>query len=69
MLVVVDEFLVGLLGIQNFQIPENFEFPEFVPRTRRQQLTMADTNAASAVVAVPETWHVNTYHKKIQSFN
>ena len=46
----------------NFQIPENFEFPEVLPRTRRQQRTMADPNTAAAVVAVPETWHVNPYH-------
>ena len=25
---------------------------------------MADTNLAAAVVAVPETWHVNPYHGK-----
>ena len=25
---------------------------------------MADPNAAAAVVAVSETWHVNTYHGK-----
>ena len=25
---------------------------------------MADPNAAAAVVAVPETWHVNNYHGK-----
>ena len=48
----------------NFQIPENFEFPEFLPRTCRQQRTMADPNAAAVVVAVPETWHVNHYHGK-----
>ena len=48
----------------NFQIPENFAFPEVLPRTRRQQRTMADPNAAAAVVAVPETWHVNPYHGK-----
>ena len=48
----------------NFQIPENFEFPEVLPRTRRQQRTMAYPNAAAVVVAVPETWHVNTYHGK-----
>ena len=46
----------------NFWIPENFEFPEVLPRTSRQQRTMADPNAAAAVVAVPETWHVNPYH-------
>ena len=45
----------------NFQIPENFEFQEVLQRTLRQQLTMADPNAAAAVVAVPETWHVNPY--------
>ena len=48
----------------NFQIPEIFEFPEVLQRTRRQQRTMADTNAAAAAVAVPETWHVNPYHRK-----
>ena len=48
----------------NFQIPENFEFPEVLPRTSRQQQTMADPNAAAVVVAVSETWHVNTYHGK-----
>ena len=48
----------------NFRIPENFEFPAVLPRTSRQQLTMADPNAAAAVVAVPETWHVNPYHGK-----
>ena len=48
----------------NFQIPENFEFPEFLPRTRLQQQKMADPNAAAVVVAVPETWHVNPYHGK-----
>ena len=37
----------------NFQIPEHFEFPEVLLRTRRQQRTMADPNAAAAVVAVP----------------
>ena len=52
----------------NFQIPENFEFPEVLPRTRQQQRTMADNNIAAAVVAIPETCHVNTYHKKNQSF-
>ena len=46
----------------NFRIPENFELPEVLPRTSRQQQTMADPNAAAAVVAVPETWHVNPYH-------
>ena len=25
---------------------------------------MADPNAEAAVVAVPETWHVNPYHRK-----
>ena len=25
---------------------------------------MADLNAAAVVVAVPETWHVNLYHRK-----
>ena len=49
----------------NFRIPDNFEFPSVLPRTSRQQLTMADPNAAAAVVAVPETWHVNPYHGKI----
>ena len=48
----------------DFQIPEIFEFPEVLPRTRQQQQTMADTNSAAVVVAVPETWHVNSYHKK-----
>ena len=48
----------------NFQIPENFEFPEVLPRTRRQQRIMADPNAAAAAVAVPETWHVNPYNGK-----
>ena len=48
----------------NFQIPEDFEFPEVLPRTCRQQLTMSDPNAAAAVEAVPETWHVNPYHGK-----
>ena len=48
----------------NFQIPENFEFPEVLPRTRQQQQTMADPNAATVGVAVPETWHVNPYHGK-----
>ena len=48
----------------NFQIPEIFEFPEVLPRTLRQQQTMADPNAAAVVVAVPETWHVNPYHGK-----
>ena len=48
----------------NFQIPENFEFPEVLPRTLRQQQIMADPNAAAVVVAVPETWHVNPYHQK-----
>ena len=47
----------------NFQIPQNFEFPEVLPRTCRQQQTMADTNAAASVVPVPETWHVNPYHR------
>ena len=42
----------------NFQIPEIFEFPEVLPRTRQKQRTMADPNAAAAAVAVPETWHV-----------
>ena len=46
----------------NFWIPENFEFPAVLPRTSQQQRTMADPNAAAAVVAVPETWHVNPYH-------
>ena len=48
----------------NFQIPETFEFLEVLPRTRQQQRTMADPNAAAAVVAVPETRHVNLYHRK-----
>ena len=49
----------------NFQIPENFEFPEFLPRTRQQQHTMIDPAiAAAAAAAVPETWHVNPYHGK-----
>ena len=48
----------------NFWIQENFEFPEVLPRTSRQQRTMADPNAATAVVAVTETWHINTYHGK-----
>ena len=37
----------------SFQIPEYFEFPEVLPRTHQQQRTMADPNAAAAVVAVP----------------
>ena len=37
----------------NFQIPEHFEFPEVLPRNRRQQRTMAEPNAAAAVVAIP----------------
>ena len=48
----------------NFQIPENFEFPEVLPRTRRQQRTIPDPNADAVSVAVPETWHVNPYHGK-----
>ena len=48
----------------NFQIPENFEFPEVLPRTRRHQRTMSDPNAAAAVVAVTEIWHVDPYHRK-----
>ena len=48
----------------NFQIPENFGFPEVQPRTRRKQQTMADPNADTAVVDVTETWHVNPYHGK-----
>ena len=36
----------------NFQIPEIFEFPEVLPRTRRQQRTMADPNSVAADVAV-----------------
>ena len=48
----------------NFQIPENFELPEVLPRTCLQQQTMADPNAAAAVVTVPETWHVNPHHGK-----
>ena len=46
----------------NFQIPENFEFPEVLPRTCQQQITMADPNAAAIVVSVSETWHINPYH-------
>ena len=37
----------------NFQIPENLELPEVLPRTPRQQRTMADPNTAAATVAVP----------------
>ena len=37
----------------NFQIPEIFEFPEVLPRTRQQQQTMADPNASAVAVAVP----------------
>ena len=48
----------------NFWIPENFEFPAVLPRTSRQQRTMADPNAAADVIALPETWHVNPYHRK-----
>ena len=48
----------------NFWIPEHFEFPAVLPRTSRQKRTMADPNAAAAVVAVPETWHVNPYRGK-----
>ena len=48
----------------SFQIPEIFEFPEVLPRTRQQQQIMANPNAAAAAVAVPETWHVNPYHRK-----
>ena len=48
----------------NFQIPENFEFPEVLPRTCRKQQTMADPNVVAAIVAVPETLHVNPYHGK-----
>ena len=48
----------------NFQIPEIFVFPEGLPRTRRQQRTMADPNAAAVVLDVPETWHLNPYHGK-----
>ena len=48
----------------NIWIPENFEFPAVLPRTSRQQRTMADTNAAAVSVDVPETWHVNPYHGK-----
>ena len=48
-----------------FQIPENFEFPEVLPITRRQHQTMANlVISAAASVDVPETWHVNTYHDK-----
>ena len=32
-------------------------------RTSQQQRTMADPNAVAAAVAVPETWHVNPYHR------
>ena len=49
----------------NFQIPENFEFPEVLPRTRRQERKIADTNAAPADIAVPETWHINPYRGKL----
>ena len=48
----------------NFWIPENFEFLAVQPITSRQQRIMADPNAAAAVVAVPETCHVNPYHGK-----
>ena len=48
----------------NFQIPEDFEFSAVLPRTSRPQRTMADPNAAAAVVAIPETWHLNPYHGK-----
>ena len=48
----------------SFQIPEIFEFPEVLPRTRQQKQIMANPNAAAAAVAVPETWHVNPYHRK-----
>ena len=49
----------------NFQIPENFEFKEVLPRTRQQQRTMADTVIAAAhAAAFLETWYVNTYHGK-----
>ena len=49
----------------NFQIPENFELPEALPITRRQQRTMSDpVITAAAAPAVPETWHVNPYHAK-----
>ena len=51
----------------NFQIPKKFEFPEVLPRTRQHQPTIADTNAAAAVLAVPERWHVNPYHGKFNS--
>ena len=37
----------------NFQIQENYEFPAVLPRTRRQQRTMADPNVTAVVVAVP----------------
>ena len=53
----------------NFQIPENLEFTEVLPITRGQQRTMADTNAAAADVAVPETWHINPYHGKFNPSN
>ena len=46
------------------RIPEIFEFPAVLPRTSPQQRTMADTNSDAAVVAVPETWHVNPYQEK-----
>ena len=48
----------------NFQIPENFEFPEVLPRTCQKQRTMADPNAAAIVVVVPKKWHINPYHGK-----
>ena len=51
----------------DFRIPEIFECPEVLPRTRQQQRTMADPNAAAVAVAVPETWHVNPYHGKLNS--
>ena len=38
----------------NFQIPENSEFPEVLPKTRRQQRTMVDPNEAAAAADVPE---------------
>ena len=56
--------LMGRELRSDFQIPENVEFPEFLPRTRRKQRKMADPNAAAVAVAVPETWNVNAYHGK-----
>ena len=48
----------------NFQVPEIFEFPEVLPRTLQQQLTMAYRNAVAAAVTVSETGHLNPYHRK-----